>query len=500
MAQLLLKGLSPHLGAYTMKFPGTYLVYALSMLVFGQGIAGIRIGLLLVNCASTVVLFLLCRKIMKESSALAASASYALLSLSSSVFGFAAHATQFVVLPTLAGALCLLAARERKSLPLTALAGALFGLAVLCKQPGAFFFLFGCAFLVQGRLPLSSQALRNLLREFMALCAGCALPLATALLWIAASGGLGTFLFWSVTAAGKYVEPIPFGDAVSAFFANFPPIPDGYVLVWVLALVGLAVLARRGGTTTQRPFVLLFCLFSLLSVCPGFYFRAHYFVLLLPAVSMLAALSLEFLGETAARKLPGVPANLVAIGIMAIALAAGILWQRAYLFWDAPLTTSRKMYGPNPFPESLEIAKFIKARSAPGDSIAVFGSEPQIFFYANRRSATGYIYFYPLVGIPYRDEALQEQMIREVTAARPRFVVVVSVAASWLEFPAQDSRLYQWMQSFLRTQYRSVGVVDLISPDLTVTRWLKDADSYAVRSVDFILIYELVGEGAPPDA
>ena len=58
---------------------------------------------------------------------------------------------------------------------------------------------------------------------------------------------------------------------------------------------------------------------------------------------------------------------------------------------------ARTTYSLNPFPESLEIAKIIKASTSSRDRIAVLGSEPQIFFYSNRRSATGHIYTYALM-------------------------------------------------------------------------------------------------------
>ena len=46
----------------------------------------------------------------------------------------------------------------------------------------------------------------------------------------------------------------------------------------------------------------------------------------------------------------------------------------------------RIIYNDNPFPEAVQIAKYIKANSNDSDKIAVFGSEPEICFYADRQS------------------------------------------------------------------------------------------------------------------
>ena len=52
-----------------MKLPGTYLAYAALMAVFGQTTAGIHLGLLSVNLATIVLLFLMVREMFDSFSA-----------------------------------------------------------------------------------------------------------------------------------------------------------------------------------------------------------------------------------------------------------------------------------------------------------------------------------------------------------------------------------------------------------------------------------------------
>jgi len=61
-----------------------------------------------VNMASVVIVFLIARRLISLIGGIAAAASYSILSASPSVLGLAAHATHFVMLPTLLGALILL--------------------------------------------------------------------------------------------------------------------------------------------------------------------------------------------------------------------------------------------------------------------------------------------------------------------------------------------------------------------------------------------------------
>jgi hypothetical protein len=106
--QLILQGIPPYKLAYNMKFPGTYAAYALIVAIFGQTIVGIHLGLLLVNAATISLVFLLGRRLINSIAGIAAAMTYAVLSVSPSVFGFAAHATHFVMLPVLGGTLLLL--------------------------------------------------------------------------------------------------------------------------------------------------------------------------------------------------------------------------------------------------------------------------------------------------------------------------------------------------------------------------------------------------------
>jgi len=89
----MLQGIPPYRLAYNMKFPGVYAAYALMMWIFGESSAGIHLGLLIVNIANIVIVFLIARRLTGLIAGIAAAASYAILSASPSVLGLAAHAT-----------------------------------------------------------------------------------------------------------------------------------------------------------------------------------------------------------------------------------------------------------------------------------------------------------------------------------------------------------------------------------------------------------------------
>ena len=102
--QLILQGVPLYDLVYTVKLPGTHAAYAVLLALLGQSQGRIHVGLIFVNAATTLLVFFVCIRWFGHFAGLVAAATYALLSTESSVDGFAAHATHFVVLFALAGA------------------------------------------------------------------------------------------------------------------------------------------------------------------------------------------------------------------------------------------------------------------------------------------------------------------------------------------------------------------------------------------------------------
>jgi len=179
----------------------------------------------------------------------------------------------------------------------------------------------------------------------------------------------------------------------------------------------------------------------------------------------------------------------VPVVLVIAALAQPLYASRDVLFQLGPDQISRLIYGRNPFPESVPIARYIREHTQPGDRVAVVGSEPQIYFYAGRRSATGYIYTYPLMELQPYATGMQQAMIREIESADPRYVVFVRAVGSWLVRENSDKTVFGWFEQYQRDLKR-VGVVDIPSRQETVYRWGDDAATYAPRSDVWLMIFE----------
>ncbi len=505
MGQLLLQGIPPYGEAYNMKFPGTYLMYALIMAIFGQDIRGIHLGLMMANCATIILMYLLARKIIDDIPSAVAAGTYGILSLSSSVFGFAAHAAHFVVLPALGGALLLFKAIGREKRGLFFLSGVLLGLSVVMKQPGLFFVLFGAAYIIWQYFysisPLqiekgiggSAGSTGQLVIRLGMFCAGTVLPLLIAVFWLYMAGVFDRFWFWTVVYASRYASQVALPDAFLRLKNSFYEVIEDFFPLWILSGLGLAVMLfdRRFRTVlNNKVFVLMFTFFSFLSVCPGFYFRAHYYITLLPAVSLLAGVFIHFL-VSGRLSFPGWRHGAtIGVVVFVIAAAIGFYRDRDSMFNDNPVMLSEIMYSGNPFRESIEVARFIRERTSPDDRIAVLGSEPQIFFYSKRRSATGYIYVYSLMERHEYVLRMQKDMISEVESSKPKFLIDVRDGPSWQEHDESEQYIFQWLEKYIAENYDLVGIADMLLPDDTIYKWYDDARNYRVQSPSSLFIYQ----------
>lgn len=489
--QLILHGLPPYLQAYNMKLPGVYAAYALIMAVFGQTIRGIHIGLILVNSASIVLVFLLARRLFDPLAGLVAGASFALLSVSRSVLGTAAHATHFVVLSALGGVLLLLKGVDNKKLVTLFLSGLLFGLAFVMKQPGIFFVVFGGCYLLWAQLRARPIDWIESTIRFASFSLGAIIPFGLTCLILLAAGVFNKFWFWTFSYASQYVSERSAANALRYFWQSIQGVAGPSIWLWALAGVGLIFLWSEKEGRKKATFVTGFLIFSFLAVCPGFFFREHYFIVLLPVIALLAGiavssarhlLQLKQLSRAMQLWLP-VAAFLAAFGY-------SIIQQQKFFFELSPEMACRAAYGRNPFPESIEIANYIKANSAPSDRIAVIGSEPQILFYANRRSATGYIYTYGMMEQQKYALTMQQEMIDEIEAARPKYLVYVDIQTSWLRHTKSNMLIFEWYARY-REHYDLVGIIDILSTGQTVYHWGDEAKNYAPQSDRRLYVYKL---------
>jgi hypothetical protein len=163
--------------------------------------------------------------------------------------------------------------------------------------------------------------------------------------------------------------------------------------------------------------------------------------------------------------------------------------ERKFLFPTREIKEGPLFFGGNHGPEIIEVANYIKTNSTPDQRIAVLGSEPAIFFYSQRRSATGYIYTYPLMETHKYASEMQREMIREIEAARPEFLVMTRCPLSWLATPQSDRTILLWFDKYAADNYDLVGVTEQ-TDYAYVYYWGDQARKYSPTSERVMLVFK----------
>jgi hypothetical protein len=173
--------------------------------------------------------------------------------------------------------------------------------------------------------------------------------------------------------------------------------------------------------------------------------------------------------------------------LVALALSVPILLDKKIFFDVSPNQACGLIYPENPFLESVRIGTYLREHTEPGDTIAVLGSEPEIYFYSHRHSATGYIYTYGLMEPQKYAHQMQEEMIREIEGARPKYLISVAMGYSWLRRPDSEAVIFTWANEYMAQNYTAAGFVN-IKP--TETDYFFGNVPQTVETLkDYILIY-----------
>jgi hypothetical protein len=317
---------------------------------------------------------------------------------------------------------------------------------------------------------------------------GLAAPLALTALILWQAGVFQRFWFWTVVYAGAHTTVISWSSGrvlLAEFLRSLPLTGDG--LFWIVAGLGMVSLALAKGERRKKYWMTGFLIFSVMAVSLSNYFTGHYFVMLLPALCL-------FVGQavSAAMQRTGNPDKAwVALpaALFASIWMLAVFHHRAVFFVFSPDQVCKKVFGSNPFLESAQIGHYIGEHSPPGARVAILGSEPEILFYARRHSATGYIYMYDLMEGPEPHAGeMQREMIAQIEAARPEYLVFVKTRTSWGSTPyslrGKGAAVITWAAKFMDEFYEPIGLVNVMQPD-SEYYWEKDALAHQ-PSAEFI--------------
>ena len=439
---MILKGELPYRDFYNMKLPGVYYSYAIIFKLFGQSVAVVRYSLLCLNLLTAFFTFQIARNWLNHKAAYWASGIFLLLSLGFHGQGFIANCEQFVNVFIAAGFVFL----SRKLSLLNLFVGGFFiGVATLMKQHAFHFALFPIFLLLKNWL--NERNLRAFLSKMTALGFGFALPLTMTVFWIWQKGIFESFYFFIVQYASAYSTlPHTFYENVDNFM-NFFEVAVDNMLLWLFLFATLFFIlktAKKGLDTEGSNFAVLF-LISFVSICPGFYFRNHYFQLIFIPSALLIAFGLMNY-EAIAGKLNR---YLTRSWFVILSLAVMTAIEIEYFGLKSVDHVTSVIYRYAYFTEMRQVGEYLKQNVKPSETVGQFGVEPEIWFYAQKRASSGFLYAYPMLENHQFAAQLIEKFKTENEKTQPEWFILQDLTKA--EMASKNlPRLQFWANSFLK--------------------------------------------------
>jgi len=457
--QLLLNGALPYTETISLKLPGIHFVYVIILAIFGETPSSIHLALLFTNIATSFLIFLLGKRFYDGSVGIFGGASFLVMTLTPSAHGFWANSEHFVIFFAMGSFLSMIVALDNEDKRYLFLSGVLLGISILIKQHAIFFWMFGFFYFMYCKKQTEDFA--GIFSKALIFVTGSLIPVILVFFIYYAAGNFDEIWFWTVKYAFEYVSYIPPKDAVSQFLRNFAPILNNNLWILFLSLLGVVSVCWDKTIRSKYAFFFGLLVFSFIAITPGFYFRKHYFILLVPSLSMFAGIGASsFLKLSPTRH--GLKFSFLLCALFII-LVTPLFTQKNILFKMSSFEIMRHTYGLNPFSESIKLSAYIKKNTNIEDAIAILGSEPQVYYLSQRKSATRFIYMYPLTDGNKYGRVLQAEMIKELENSQPKYILLVNIYTSWL-WDKKSSRLLKvWAQDYLEKEYKLSGVVSIPS-------------------------------------
>jgi 4-amino-4-deoxy-L-arabinose transferase-like glycosyltransferase len=490
IAKMMMGGQNLYTDLIDSKLPGIYILNAFFITLFGYSATGIHFGLMVFNISTIIFIYYFLSSIFNKNIGLMTACIYAIQSLNPLMMGFAAHATQLLMLPVVLGLWLQYNALQKQKSAFLFLSGLLLGIGFLVKQQAIGFILFSIIYAVFEGWKSKKSFKQTFMNAFI-MGMGILLPYLLCITYMYNQGRLGAFWFWTIEYPALERTTKNWSNSVSLLTTNVQYFTNGSQIFWILGSVGLFSLMFSEWSLQKKVYVASLLPLSFVGVAVGYNFYPHYFIMFLLPVSLLNALLIEqamsFFRKKNNKFLLALP-----MFLLVIICCQPINKFTKYFFNPDTTFLSHILYGGNPFVEAEMVGKELAKRSKPNDKIAIFGSEPELLVAANRVSATSRLFFYSLVSNDQYAASEREKTIKEIEQAKPRFIINMTSPFSWMNI-SQNSQMAIEFQNLSETNYKLIGVVLNDGKNNSLSFWDAEAQmniSLGEKSDNALLVYE----------
>lgn len=438
----IVEGEMPYRDRWDFKPPGIFLVYALSEAVFGSKMWGPRLLEALGLLATAGLLVRLSQVFFADNRPGFLAAAIACLVHVQFDFWHTGQPESFGGFLTMAGvmAVSVTSSTRRRALLRWVICGACFGAAALMKPPLGGGAVVCAAFLWRQRLNAGATP-RSALGPVFVIGAGCLLPLGAVAFWFWLTGAWAD-LSWTLFEFTPGYTKLGWGDNAAAGF--YRALEGAFIEHSALLGIG-AVAAVFGSPLSSRDreglsLVLGVLALHLAGIAMQAKFFQYHFVASLPLIAWVAGLGWFKLWRAATQRQAG--GAVAFASLFAVVAAARIpTYDVPHGFWSRAWERTKYLVGQSDLHDrsaldehlhyvadfnlsaNRRVAERVRALTRPEDAIYVWGFEPAIYWFAERKLASRFIYNVPQRASWERHHA-REQLLAELDRSEPTMFVV----------------------------------------------------------------------------
>jgi len=488
----ILNGAIPFKDLGSNRLPGIFYFYSVLVFIFGYSVKAMHSAFLFINLATIVTLFLIGKKLLNSITGLTIAAAFALLSLTPQASGFTIQSEHIVACSGFAGFLFLLHYFDKHKLYFLILSSCCLTIAFQTKQTSMFYVIFSAVLFLFHHLVKKPIEWKKTIVNAVVYASCFLIPILFTLFIVWYRGAAEDFKIWMVDIQKLYVSVISFSQGLTYLEGNMKAFTQDYYYLWVLAFIGPILIWFTKTSLFNKIFVSGIFVFCFFTVVPGYHYYGHYFLQWIPAVAASVGATIYSIQSILERitKSTLVSSSIVVI-IFFVAASNNISKMKDYYFKSNHTRILRAVYGLNPFPESMVVAKHLNSIMKPEDEIAVFGNEIQMYVYTNRVSPSRFAGSGALVEFPHpKQKEWVDEFISDVEKAAPKYLVYYDHQISWLANPRSDLSIFSWFNKFSNDYYKIIGYADMFD-DQTLYVWgTEEVLKKPTRSKFRILLYE----------
>jgi hypothetical protein len=444
-AKVLAEGGLPYRDALTNKPPLIYYTFLLSRLMSPEVYWLPRLFSFVFTMLTTVVLGLIAEKEFGRSYKLKVMWIATPMLALSDLAPFSANTEVFMLLPYVASLAVYIRKRKENSQWSWFVFGLLGTIAVFYKPICVFVIVFVALVWLVDEWRANKRVDVILSRTISAFVGGLLVTLVALTPFLLEDSGQS--FFEAVRFSYYYLRSFPFDTG------NIKVMAIQFFVRWPLAMMLI------GFFVVKRPPRWWFYLGLLLTSLLGVYrsYLPHYYFLIIPTWALICTRTTGLLAEATRKYIPKVSLGRLAALFTAV-LVMFLLLPSIWIIDMSPTEYNEVVHGnDNPFNESLEVAKHVSKLTGHDDYVYVAGSEPQVLYYSDRKSASRFITTYPLlVPSPWRED-YQKEVLNDLTTKRPKVIVYSMIQSSWARGEYVPTSFINGLDSIINDDYKLAG-------------------------------------------